>query len=159
VGETAARLIAEGAVPPFVVAAVDSAGPMRSLNYLPYKPGTGVGNFRTDAERWPGGGCEGYMRRLVTEIMPLVSATFGTASDPARVAFGGGSFAGETRLACGAAGMGSRLWNAESRGRSMNGGASMGSRLAAWRPMQLPTAAPAGANSLLSRACRRRPQE
>lgn len=47
-----------------------------------------------DAERWPGGGCEGYMRRLVTEIMPLVGATFGTASDPARVAFGGGSFAG-----------------------------------------------------------------
>ncbi len=27
--------------------------------------GTGVGGFRGDAERWPGGGCEGYMRRVV----------------------------------------------------------------------------------------------
>jgi predicted alpha/beta superfamily hydrolase len=56
--------------------------------------GTGQGGFRGDAERWPGGGCEGYMRRLVQELMPLVTATFNTATDPARVAFGGGSFAG-----------------------------------------------------------------
>ncbi len=53
-----------------------------------------MGGFRGDAERWPGGGCEGYMRRLVQELMPLVSDTFATATDPARVAFGGGSFAG-----------------------------------------------------------------
>ena len=94
-GHCAAGLIARGDVPPFVVCAIDSAGPMRSLNYLPYKPGTGAGGFRGDAERWPGGGCEGYMRRLVGELMPLVAETFGTATDPARVAFGGGSFAGE----------------------------------------------------------------
>ncbi|GAB4823020.1 hypothetical protein N2152v2_010066 [Parachlorella kessleri] len=98
VGHCAAGLIARGEVPPFVIVAVDSAGPMRSLNYLPYKPGTGVGGFRGDAERWPGGGCEGYMRRLVQELMPLVSDTFATATDPARVAFGGGSFAGITAL-------------------------------------------------------------
>lgn len=39
VGYCAAGLIGNGTLPPFVVAAVDSAGPMRSLNYLPYKPG------------------------------------------------------------------------------------------------------------------------
>lgn len=159
VGYAAAHLIGSGVLPPFLVVAVDSAGPMRSLNYLPYKPGavewrggaewvqlrraceqsaaglgssgcplpaasqtrqrftppptsphltppqhhpdhphppagTGQGGFRGDAERWPGGGCEGYMRRLVTELMPLVADEFGTAADPARVAFGGGSFAG-----------------------------------------------------------------
>lgn len=43
----------------------------------------------------PGGGCEGYLARLVGEIMPLVAAEFNTAVDPERVAFGGGSFAGE----------------------------------------------------------------
>jgi hypothetical protein len=41
VGRAAARLISDGAVPPFVVVAVDNAGPLRSLNYLPYKPGGG----------------------------------------------------------------------------------------------------------------------
>jgi hypothetical protein len=39
VGHCASGLIANGVVPPFVVCAVDSAGPMRSFNYLPYKPG------------------------------------------------------------------------------------------------------------------------
>lgn len=98
VGYCAEGLIRHGVLPPFVVAAVDSAGPMRSLNYLPYKPGTGLGGFRGDAERWPGGGCEGYMRRVVQELMPLVQQEFNTATDPAKVAFGGGSFAGVTAL-------------------------------------------------------------
>lgn len=114
---------------------------------LPWAPaGTGVGGFRGDAERWPGGGCEGYMRRVVQvwpparhggpppyaasvtaaaprsahgpapppagsrltawpssrlaspqELMPLVQHEFNTATDPAKVAFGGGSFAGGRR--------------------------------------------------------------
>ncbi|KAG2497276.1 hypothetical protein HYH03_004860 [Edaphochlamys debaryana] len=98
VGYTAAEVIASGDVPPFVVVAVDSAGPMRSLNYLPYPPGTGVGGFRGDAERWPGGGLEGYMTRLVEEIMPMVQQRYGVSSDPSRVAFGGGSFAGVAAL-------------------------------------------------------------
>jgi len=57
--------------------------------------GTGVGGFRGDAERWPGGGCEGFLRRVVQELLPLVSDTFATATHPSKVAFGGGSFAGE----------------------------------------------------------------
>ncbi|KAG2443225.1 hypothetical protein HYH02_009298 [Chlamydomonas schloesseri] len=98
VGYTASDLISRGELPPFVVVAVDSAGAMRSLNYLPYPPGTGAGGFRGDAERWPGGGLEGYMTRLVEEIMPLVQQRFHTAADPAKVAFGGGSFAGVAAL-------------------------------------------------------------
>lgn len=98
VGYCAAHLIGSGVLPPFVVAAVDSAGPMRSLNLLPYKPGTGQGGFRGDAERWPGGGCDAYLRRLQQELMPLVQAEFNTSADPSKTAFGGGSFAGVTAL-------------------------------------------------------------
>lgn len=47
-GETAARAIQEGKLPPFLVVAVDSPGPYRSLNLLPYKPGSGLGGFRGD---------------------------------------------------------------------------------------------------------------
>ncbi len=65
-----------------------------TFSKIPAAAGTGVGGFRGDAERWPGGGCEGYMRRVVLELMPLITDTFGTATDPAKVAFGGGSFAG-----------------------------------------------------------------
>ncbi|GLC43975.1 hypothetical protein PLESTB_000215900 [Pleodorina starrii] len=98
VGYTASQLVSSGELPPFVVVAVDSAGAMRSLNYLPYPPGTGAGGFRGDAERWPGGGLEAYMSRLVEEIMPLVQQRFSVSSDPAKVAFGGGSFAGVSAL-------------------------------------------------------------
>lgn len=48
VGETAAVLIREKKLPPFLVVAVDSPGPYRSLNLLPYKPGSGQGGFRGD---------------------------------------------------------------------------------------------------------------
>lgn len=51
-GYTASDLVASGQVPPFIICAVDSAGPMRSLNYLPFPPGTGAGGFRGDCERW-----------------------------------------------------------------------------------------------------------
>ncbi|EFJ50202.1 hypothetical protein VOLCADRAFT_89088 [Volvox carteri f. nagariensis] len=98
VGYTASDLITRGELPPFVVVAVDSVGAMRSLNYLPYPPGTGAGGFRGDAERWPGGGLEAYMGRLVEEIMPLIQQRFAVSSDPAKVAFGGGSFAGVAAL-------------------------------------------------------------
>eukprot|EP00884_Botryococcus_braunii_P022082 jgi/Botrbrau1/8558/Bobra.0359s0022.1 len=98
VGETASRMIFEGRVPPFLVVAVDSPGPYRSLNLLPYKPGSGLGGFRGDCERWPGGGVDNYMHRIVEEIMPLVRERFAISSDNSKNAFGGGSFAGVTAL-------------------------------------------------------------
>ena len=59
-------------LPPFVVVGIDAAGAFRSLNFLPYPPGAGAGGFRPDCARWPGGGVESYMERIVDEIVPLV---------------------------------------------------------------------------------------
>jgi hypothetical protein len=43
-GYQASDLITRGELPPFLVVGIDSPGPMRSLNYLPYAPGElGVG--------------------------------------------------------------------------------------------------------------------
>ena len=83
-GYTAAELISSGDIPPLVIVGMDNPGPMRSLNYLPYAPGSGVGGFRGDAARWPGGGVEQYMQRLLREVMPMVTEQFGLATDPAR---------------------------------------------------------------------------
>ena len=96
--DTASELIRSGRLPPFVIVAIDSVGAMRSLNYLPYVPGTGVGGFRGDCERWPGGGLAAYMTRVTEEIMPLAQAKYNLSTDPFRVAFGGGSFAGVAAL-------------------------------------------------------------
>jgi hypothetical protein len=39
VGYQASDLISRGQLPGFIVVGIDSAGPLRSLNYLPYAPG------------------------------------------------------------------------------------------------------------------------
>ncbi|KAG1669133.1 hypothetical protein FOA52_002644 [Chlamydomonas sp. UWO 241] len=98
IGYTASELIARGDVPPFVIVGIDNPGAMRSLNYLPYAPGSGAGGFRGDAERWPGGGVDQYMDRVIYEIMPMVTQKFNLSTDPSRVAFGGGSFGGINAL-------------------------------------------------------------
>ena len=46
---------------------IDHSGPTRSLDYTPYKPGTGPKEFRKDAAAWPGGG---------VEVWSLVQTTF-----------------------------------------------------------------------------------
>lgn len=46
VAQTAADLISTGSLPPFLVVGLDHAGPLRSLEYTPYTPGTGPGGFR-----------------------------------------------------------------------------------------------------------------
>lgn len=94
IGYTAAHLIGLGRLPPFLIVGIDSAGPMRSYNYLPFPPGTGEGGFRGDAERWPGGGADAFLQRVVDEIVPLMHQEFAVSVDPSRVAFGGGSFGG-----------------------------------------------------------------
>lgn len=43
--ETAAAAIAAGELPPFLVAGIDHAGVNRSLEFLPYKPGSGPGGM------------------------------------------------------------------------------------------------------------------
>lgn len=42
----AAGLMSVAAIPPCLCIAIDSAGPLRSYNYLPFPPGTGEGGFR-----------------------------------------------------------------------------------------------------------------
>jgi len=97
-GYTASDLITAGELPPFIVVGIDAPGPMRSLTYLPYPPGSGAGGFRGDCERWPGGGVASYMARVTTELMPLVTHHYGASTDPARLVFGGGSFGGVAAL-------------------------------------------------------------
>lgn len=50
VAHTAAELIQSGKLPPFMVVGLDHAGPLRSLEYTPYTPGTGPGAFRCEQQ-------------------------------------------------------------------------------------------------------------
>ena len=50
-GEVAAHLIGSKTLPPFIIVGIDGARPFRSLNFCPYPPGSGKGNFRQDAAR------------------------------------------------------------------------------------------------------------
>ncbi|GLC43983.1 hypothetical protein PLESTM_001542400 [Pleodorina starrii] len=91
--EAAAGLIAGGALPPFVVVGIDHAGAMRSYDYLPYPPGN-AGGFRLDADKWPGGGVDAYLRSVVDEILPYTERAYGVLSEPSLRCFGGSSFGG-----------------------------------------------------------------
>jgi enterochelin esterase-like enzyme len=57
-----------GYVPPF------------RLLHMKLPLGKGFSDFR----RWPGGGVEQYMQRVIQEIMPLVVEKYNLATDPAR---------------------------------------------------------------------------
>lgn len=85
-------------LPPFIVVGIDAAGAFRSLNYLPWPPGSGAGGFRPDCARWPGGGVEGYLRRVISDVAPLAQARFGASALRERCVFGGASFAGVAAL-------------------------------------------------------------
>ena len=62
--ETAASLINSGTLPPFIIVGMDHSGASRSLDYTPYRPGTGPGGFRKDAADWPGGGVDAYLEKV-----------------------------------------------------------------------------------------------
>ncbi|GIL61274.1 hypothetical protein Vafri_15689 [Volvox africanus] len=91
--EAAAGLINSGALPPFVIVGIDHSGNTRSYDYLPYPPGNANG-YRLDAESWPGGGVDTYLRAVVDEILPYTERTYGVSSEPALRGFGGSSFGG-----------------------------------------------------------------
>ena len=96
--ESAAAAIESGCTPPFCIVALDHGGPLRSLDYLPVKPGVGMGGFRPEAAVWPGGGVSEYLDALADVVLPLAQAEFGVSADPARVALGGSSFGGIATL-------------------------------------------------------------
>ena len=51
-GYVAAHLIGSGVLPEFIIVGIDGARPFRSLNFCPYPPGSGKGDFRSDAARF-----------------------------------------------------------------------------------------------------------
>lgn len=96
--DAAAHLIGSGQLPPFVIVGIDAAGAFRCLNYLPFAPGTGIWDFRPDCARWPGGGVDSYLRRVVSEILPLAEQKYGASAIRERRVFGGASFGGMAAL-------------------------------------------------------------
>ncbi|KAG1660566.1 hypothetical protein FOA52_005102 [Chlamydomonas sp. UWO 241] len=96
-GFAAADLIARSEVPPFVIVGIDNHGPMRSLNYLPYEPGSGVGAFREDAARDSDGVWLCTFNKEITES-PRGRGGSRLSTDPRRTAFGGASFGGINAL-------------------------------------------------------------
>jgi enterochelin esterase-like enzyme len=96
--EALAGLIASGALPPMLLVGIDAAGAFRSLNLLPFPPGAGDGGFRPECARWPGGGVDTFLARVVRELLPLSQAVFGASARRARRAFGGASFGGVAAL-------------------------------------------------------------
>jgi hypothetical protein len=61
-------------------------------------PGTGVGGFRPECARWPGGGVDAFLRRVVGDVLPLAEREFGASARRERRAFGGASFGGVAAL-------------------------------------------------------------
>lgn len=96
--ETAAHLIGSGQLPPFIIVGIDAVGAFRSLNFLPFPPGVGIWGFRPECARWPGGGLDKYVGRVVTEILPFAEKHFGASPLRERRVFGGASFAGVAAL-------------------------------------------------------------
>jgi enterochelin esterase-like enzyme len=96
--ESLAALIASGSLPPMILVGIDAAGAFRSLNLLPFPPGTGLGNFRPECARWPGGGVDAFLRRVIGEVLPLAESRFGASRRRERRAFGGASFGGVAAL-------------------------------------------------------------
>eukprot|EP00798_Chlamydomonas_sp_ICE-L_P017053 gene17053-23348_t len=96
--ETASSLMASGQLPPFVIVGVDHTWLTRAYDYNPYVPGTGPGSFRKDAAKWPGGGVDQYLDRVVNEVMPFIRERYGVSGKAPLVAMGGASFGGIATL-------------------------------------------------------------
>lgn len=88
VGETMARLLAEGRVPPLVVVGVDHAGEGRITELTPTE-GTHYGA----GELWRHG------RFLVEELVPFLADEYGIDTSPGALALGGSSLGGLATLA------------------------------------------------------------
>lgn len=67
--EAAAAAVASGELPPFLVAGIDHAGVNRSLEFLPYKPGSGPGG----REGLRAAGMECCWSVLASRLRPSVS--------------------------------------------------------------------------------------
>ncbi len=88
VDETVRRLIAEGRIPPMIIAGIDHAGADRAREYLPYRDPFGgpPGGPMPEGQQFP--------RFLATEVMPLVDSVYRTYRGPRSTGLGGASYGG-----------------------------------------------------------------
>lgn len=83
--ETAAQLIAAGRIVPLIIVGIDNAGDRaRGIDYLPVPD-----PFEADPDP---PGADRYLRFLIDEVMPFVSATYPIAVGPGHTGFGGSSY-------------------------------------------------------------------
>ena len=82
VGETAARLIAEGKVPPLMIVGIDNAQKDRAKEYLPYRS-MHPPVLRPQGKRYPD--------FLLDEVMPFVGQRYRIAGGPENTGLGGSS--------------------------------------------------------------------
>lgn len=83
VGETADRLIAEGAIQPLVIVGIYNTGKQRVREYTPSR-----------VRKLGGGGANRYGRMLLKEIKPFIDSEYRTLSGPAHTGLGGSSLGG-----------------------------------------------------------------
>ena len=87
VGETADRLIAEGAIQPLIVVGIYNTGKRRLREYTPSRD-----------RRLGGGGADRYGRMLTREIKPFIDSQYRTLGGPANTAIAGSSLGGLVTL-------------------------------------------------------------
>jgi len=85
VGETAARLIAEGKIPPLIIVGIDNTGKSRLREYIPY---------RSFDPRIFGPKGKEYPNFLLREVMPLIEQHYSMAKGPEHTGLGGSSLGG-----------------------------------------------------------------
>jgi enterochelin esterase-like enzyme len=88
VGETADRLMAEGRLPPLVIAGIDHAGEARIRELTP-----------TRGDRSSGGGAARYGRFVMEDLVPHLARTYHVQTASGRLAMGGASLGGLVTLA------------------------------------------------------------
>lgn len=86
-GQTADRLIGEGAIQPLLMVGIYNAGKQRVREYTP-------------ARDWKlgGGGADRYGRMLIEEIKPFIESEYRTLSGPSNTGLGGSSLGGLVTL-------------------------------------------------------------
>jgi predicted alpha/beta superfamily hydrolase len=84
-GESAARLIAEGKIPPLIIVGIDNTGKNRVREYIPY---------RSLDPRVSGPQGKRYPDFLRREVMPLIEKQYAVAKGPEHTGLGGSSLGG-----------------------------------------------------------------
>lgn len=98
IDESLASLVAEGEVEPLIVVAIANGEGLRTREYTPW---TGPDPGAPGGGRTAGGGGGEHLEAIVTQLMPVVEATFRTLGGPADTGLCGSSFGGLMALYAG----------------------------------------------------------